>query len=134
MFKLFKDLTRPPEPLSPRPSIVAESSQSSLPYTPRQGRGATPNPVSPDPAVLPTPAAIVEPKKVVEVEESDANARTVAELLKKLEGGGDVMHYVEVSCSVYGVGLNSRHYRRSTSSRKQLLRQAHSGGIEDSPR
>lgn len=34
------------------------------------------------------------------MEESDAHARIVAELLKKLEDGGDVMHYVEVSLEI----------------------------------
>ena len=97
MFKLFKDLTRPPEPLSPRPTFSAEPAQSPLPYTPRHQRGASPNPGSPNPAVLPTPAAVPEPKPLVEAEESDAAAKTVAELLKKLEDGGDVMHYVEAS-------------------------------------
>jgi len=48
-------------------------------------------------ATLPTPATVPNPLKVVEVDETDENAKTVVELLRKLETAGDMMHYVEVS-------------------------------------
>ena len=95
MFKLFKDLTRPPEPLSPRPT-AAEGVQTTS-YTPRQPRGR-----SPGPSTLRTPlsgpdSTTTNPEK--EVEEKDEDAKRVVELLKALEKGGQngTMHIVEVS-------------------------------------
>lgn len=100
MFKLLKDLTRPPEPLSPRPSI-SEAVPSSHPYTPRQGRGRSPGPNG-SPSLsgpagpskpLPKQQAAEVPK---EVEETDGYAKIVVMLLHKLEEEGDTMHYLEV--------------------------------------
>lgn len=99
MFKLFKDLTRPPEPLAPRP-VHSDASPISTPYAVRQARGGAPNATpgsAGTTATLPTPATVPNPLKVVEVDETDENAKTVVELLRKLETAGDMMHYVEVS-------------------------------------
>ena len=99
MFKLFKDLTRPPEPLSPRPH--ADTSPISTPYAARQPRNGASTTVPGAPgAVSSATAANAVPAKVVEVDETDENAKTVVELLHKLEAGGDMMHYVEVGTHI----------------------------------
>ena len=107
MFKLFKDLTRPPEPLSPRPA-VQDTSPISTPYAARQARGTPPHAVPGSSGVagtVPAPTLAAAAAAKAEAEETDEHARTVVELLHKLEAPGDMMHYVEVSLSlsmVYG--------------------------------
>lgn len=100
MFKLLKDLTRPPEPLSPRPS-ASEAVPYVNPYIPRQARGTSPGPAG-SPSIgrstngtVPPPQPEVKAPK--EVEEMDGYAKIVVMLLHKLEAEGDTMLYLEVS-------------------------------------
>ena len=93
MLKLFKDLTRPPEPLSPRPL------HSDLPHTPPRAprsRGRSPGPGS----VPNSPAnkAVELPDENDFGTEVEGDAKKVSELLEELERAeGGVMGYVEVS-------------------------------------
>ncbi len=104
MFKLFKDLTRAPEPLNRAPTN--ESSQVNTlqqPYTPRQ-RNRSPTPGLPTTYVSSETAngrraSVARPVEAVKEEvETDEDALKVVELLKQIEEAGTrVMTYVEVS-------------------------------------
>lgn len=110
MFKLFKDLTRPPERLdqpSPAPQTPPISAPSSLGYAARQRTRPLPTPTDGAGAA---PAGSGEASKsgdvngtaapvVTEVEETDEDAKKVVEYLKGLEGAETVMTVVEVSLS-----------------------------------
>lgn len=101
MFKLFKDLTRPPERLdqpssaSPTPPI---SAPSSLGYAARQRNRPS---IPPTEVSAPSDASRdVGPKAapmVQEVEEVDEDAKKVMEYLENLDKSEGVMSVVEVS-------------------------------------
>lgn len=107
MFKLLKELARPPEPLSSHRSSISarggERGRSTSPspghLTPRIGVTSpqTTAPNSPHHGHKRTASSVAPPK---EVEEKDEDAKKVADLLKELkretEGEMDVMRYVEV--------------------------------------
>lgn len=106
MFKLFKDLTRPPERLdqpSPAPQTPPVSAPSSLGYTARQ---RTRPPIQPTDGAAPSGPGETSKNGngngttapvVAEVEETDEDAKKVVEYLKGLEGAETVMTVVEVS-------------------------------------
>jgi len=98
MFKLFKDLTRPPErlnqptPPSP-PSTAPPSAPASVGYAARQRTRPLPDQTN----GTPTKSGAGGPKAVEEVEETDEDAKKVVELLKALEAAEELMTIVEVS-------------------------------------
>lgn len=107
MFKLFKDLTRAPEPLN-RPPVTPLPQPGSLhqPYTPRQ-RTRSPAPGQPTTSVSSEnvtvrrdPNGKDQVVKESDVAETDEDALKVVELLKTLEDAGpaaqSVMIFVEV--------------------------------------
>jgi hypothetical protein len=100
MFKLFKDLTRPPErldqPTSPSPaqsSTVPPSAPPSVGYAARQRTRPLPDQAN----GTPTKPGAGGPKAVEEVEETEEDAKKVVELLKALEAAEELMTIVEVS-------------------------------------
>jgi hypothetical protein len=104
MFKLFKDLTRPPErldqPPSPSPaqsSTVPPSAPQSVGYAARQRTRPLPDQANGTPT---KPGAEV-PKAPEEVEETEEDAKKVVELLKALEAAEELMTIVEVSILLY---------------------------------
>lgn len=110
MFKLLKDLTRPPEPLDRPPLTTPLTSNSNglQPYLPRQrsrspASGRLAATIPPETVGIGQSSASKQdlPDKEEEVEETDGDALRVVELIKTLENGGDgnhaVMIYVEVS-------------------------------------
>ena len=115
MFKLFKDLTRPPEPLVSRdvPSEGVSSNQSlSVPgiARPRSRSGSSTFGAS-DISVIPAPTAPVQESSTasdVSVESLENGAKEVTEVLKRLEGDGEVMNYVEVGRTIFAK-LTRRH-------------------------
>ncbi|KAL7420576.1 Beige protein-like 1 [Cryptotrichosporon argae] len=131
MFKLLKDLTRAPEPLtpSPSPSVPSSPNPSALPYVPR-GRSransavgpaqaqaqAAPAPASPTPLARGGPSASARKTGASpdsggeDVVETHRDAVSVVEGLKKLralsEGdgvGSDMMLYVEALAQIQAV-------------------------------
>ena len=106
MLKLFKDLTRPPEPLSPRPSPRARNSDlPSQPYAPRvpKIRGRSPAPGSSTGGSAPPSPALQTKELEDEHEEEDEAAKQVDAVLKALreleekeEDDKTVMAYVEI--------------------------------------
>jgi hypothetical protein len=97
MFKLFKDLTRPPErldqPSSPAPAQTPTPSASpSVGYAARQRTRPLPDQSNGTPT---KPAG--GPKAPEEVEETEEDAKRVVELLKGLETAEELMTIVEVS-------------------------------------
>jgi hypothetical protein len=104
MFKLLKELTRPPVTLAPPPSDSSSSLSPHTTYTPRQRSRSiigSSGGASRDEASTPTggPSRVPEPAKPkVEVEETEEEAKKVVELLKTLETSteGGVMSIVEV--------------------------------------
>lgn len=106
MFKLFKDLTRPPERLdqpTPAPQTQPISAPSSLGYTARQRTRPLPPPTD---GAGPSGETSKNgngngngtvPAVAVEVEEVDEDAKKVVEHLKALDGADTVMAVVEVS-------------------------------------
>ena len=104
MFKLFKDLTRPPErldqPTSPSPaqsSTVPSSAPPSVGYAARQRTRPLPDQAN----GTPTKAGAGGPKAVEDVEETEEDAKKVVELLKGLEAAEELMNIVEVSLLLY---------------------------------
>jgi hypothetical protein len=102
MFKLFKDLTRPPERLdstapasTPAPTTPPISAPSSLGYTARQ-RTRPPLPAQPNGAQS-TPAAGAGAIAVEEIEETEEDAKKVVQLLRSMDDADGVMAVVEVS-------------------------------------
>lgn len=100
MFKLFKDLTRPPERLDQSPNSGATatpatppiSAPSSLGYTARQ-RTRPPLPAqSNGEQANPATGAGVQ-----EIQETDEDAQKVVQLLKSMEPADTVMTVVEVN-------------------------------------
>ncbi|ORY31849.1 hypothetical protein BCR39DRAFT_525741 [Naematelia encephala] len=115
MFKLLKELTRPPEPLIPPPQAHTPPSQPT--YTARQ-RAKSPSPavqLSVDYSSRSSGAAAVgstgttstrvEPVAIKEVEETDELSVKVVELVKALEGSGEggVMQFVETFSQVLSI-------------------------------
>lgn len=103
MFKLFKDLTRPPErldqPSSPSPaqtSNVPAPAPPSVGYAARQRTRPLPEKSNGTPA---KPGA-EGPKRPEEVEETEEDAKKVVELLKSVETAEELMNIVEVSQSL----------------------------------
>lgn len=106
MFKLIKELTRAPEPLSPRASPGTQHTATQgdpLPvptsYTPRQSRKRGPEAAangssSPHGAGSSNGAVVVTVPEVVETEDE---AKNVVELLKELHKEEAVLHYLMVS-------------------------------------
>jgi len=97
MFKLFKDLTRPPErldqPSTPKATTPPTSAPSSLSYTARQRTRPLPDQSNGEQGKSgPAKAPVVE-----EVEETEEDAKKVVELLKGLETAEEMMSIVEVS-------------------------------------
>jgi hypothetical protein len=85
MFKLLKDLTRPPEPLGGRSRSASLSTGVTAP--------------APSPAPAPPP-----PPEVEDEPETDADARNVIELVDGLPDVRGTMAFVEVSGAQGGVG------------------------------
>lgn len=106
MFKLFKDLTRPPERLdqpSSAPQTPPVSAPSSLGYAARQRNRSVIPPLdgqAPPPAAAQNGGASAQPPPAArEVEEEDVNAIKVVEYLRGLDSAENVMSVVEVSSS-----------------------------------
>lgn len=106
MFKLIKELTRAPEPLSPRASpgtqhTVTQGDPLPVPtsYTPRQSRKRGPeaaaNGLSSRPGAAGSDGAVAV--TVPEVPETEDGAKNVVELLKELDKEETVLHYLMVS-------------------------------------
>lgn len=104
MFKLFKDLTRPPERLdspSPPPQTPPVSAPPSLGYAARQRTRPLPQTDGAGPSRVGSKNANGTTSAVVtEVEETEEDAKKVVEYLKGLEGAETVMAVVEVSSGV----------------------------------
>jgi hypothetical protein len=103
MFKLFKDLTRPPErldtPSTPQTQTPPTSAPPSLSYTARQRTRPLPDQGNGEQSKSASAKAPV----VEEVEETEEDAKKVVELLKGLETADETMSIVEVSQPKFGV-------------------------------
>jgi hypothetical protein len=100
MFKLFKDLTRPPERLdqasTSTPQTPPVSAPSSLGYTARQRtRPPLPNQSNGD-GEHSKGAGVSQPAAVAEIQETEEDAQKVVQLLRSIEGANAVMTVVEV--------------------------------------
>ncbi|WRT68074.1 uncharacterized protein IL334_005049 [Kwoniella shivajii] len=145
MFKLFKDLTRPPETLAPPPIA---SPATPLPYAARtrptnrdRARSRSPGSVAGSRTKSPAPHDVTagdsgwsvgidigrQEDVDDEEDETDPDAIKVVELLRELrslEEGTDVMRYVEILSqliSIPGHFLSRRAFRRHTGFRTLLL-------------
>jgi hypothetical protein len=110
MFKLFKDLTRPPERLdSPSAPAPAQSppvsASSSLGYTARQRTRPPLSNQSQGDAKSGGPGGPIP--VVEEVQETDEDAQKVVELLKTLETAEEVMAIVQVSLKIQNIRWTS---------------------------
>jgi len=100
MFKLFKDLTRPPErlnqPSSPTPAQAATLPTSAPPSVGYAARQRT-RPLPDQNGGTPTKSAAEGPKVPDEVEETEEDSKKVVELLKELDVAEELMNIVEVN-------------------------------------